>query len=210
MWRLIYPLRYFRLDNKEKKRIDFWASLGIAALIFVPFLFIPGASFFRPNGFLDKLLTLTSALTGFYVAALVAAATFNHPDLDNVIKSGPIALITKGDDGNFISELLTRREFICTIFAYLAFSAFIISIICAACVGLSGANLGTIKHWPYIGKLFSYGTWTYLRGALIIVISLGIGHLVVATGLGIYYMMDRLYRHDRKITTKKNSSADAA
>jgi hypothetical protein len=79
---------------------------------------------FYPNGFIDRLLTLTSALTGFYVAALVAAATFNHPDLDNVIKSGPIALITKDSDGHNISEFLTRREFICTIFSYLAFSAF--------------------------------------------------------------------------------------
>ena len=76
MWRRTYPLRYFYLDNKEKSTIDLWGSARIAILLPLRLFCLPGTSFFRPNGFLDRLLTLTAALTGFYVAALVAAATF--------------------------------------------------------------------------------------------------------------------------------------
>ena len=173
-------------------------------------MFIPGTSFFRPNGFIDRLLTLTSALTGFYVAALVAAATFNHPDLDNVIKSGPIALITRDSEGNNISEFLTRREFICTIFSYLAFAVFLLSVVFALCVGMSSADLSGVQKWPYIGILFKTKIWPYFRGSIVVIISLGIGHLTTATGLEIYDLMDRLYRHDRKITTKKKNSNEAA
>lgn len=210
MWRLVYPLRYFSLDNKEKNNIDLWASGIITIFISSPFLVFPGASFFSADGFLDRLLTLTAALTGFYVAALVAAATFAHPDLDNVIRVGPIALITKDNDGNRILEYLTRREFICTIFAYLAFSAFILSVICSMSVGLSSIKIDAVQDWPYIGILVKAPMWTYLRGLVIVMISLAISHLIVVTSLGIYYLMDRLYRHDRQITTKKNDPNKAA
>ena len=74
MFRLFYPLRYFRLRNNEKRLLDVVPAVLLAIALALPFLFLPGASFFRPNGFLDKLLTLTSGLTGFYIAALVAAA----------------------------------------------------------------------------------------------------------------------------------------
>jgi len=33
MWRLLYPLRYFRLDNREKQRLDLWASIRCSAYI---------------------------------------------------------------------------------------------------------------------------------------------------------------------------------
>src|SRR5258708_3423171 len=121
MRRLLYPLRYFWIENSEKRRIDVWGTLVLTVLLGAPFIFVHGASFFQSGGFLDKLMGVTAALTGFYVEALVAAATFSHPDLDKVITVGSIALITRDDDGKKISELLTRREFVCTLFGYLAY-----------------------------------------------------------------------------------------
>src|SRR5690349_14365686 len=95
VWRLLYPLRYFRLDNEEKRRVDFWGTLVLAVCIAAPFILIPRAPFFQAGGFLDKLLVLTAALTGFYVAALVAAATFAHPDLDRPMKTGAVTILMK-------------------------------------------------------------------------------------------------------------------
>ncbi len=203
MWRLFYPLRYFSLVNDEKKHLDIWPTVALAVVIAVPYLFVPGVSFFKANGFLDKLLTLTAALTGFYVAALVAAATFNHPDLDKVIKSGPIALITKDVDGNKIKDYLTRREFVCTVFGYLAFATFVLSLTAAFCIGLSGINFAEAVKWPVVGVLFSGDYWLVIRGTVIAAIALLVGHVAVVTSLGLYYLMDRLYRHDRQITTPK-------
>jgi hypothetical protein len=209
LWRLFYPLRYFSLENSEKKRIDIVATVILTIIIAAPFVLLPGASFFAPNGFLDKLLSLTSALTGFYVAALVAAATFSHPDLDKTINAGPIALVTRDSNGYKVSNFLTRRQFVCIIFGYLAFAALIISISSAVAIGLADVNTETIAHWRYIGSLFLPETLWYLRIIAILLFCSMTAHLVTTTSLGIYYLMDRLYRRDRQITTKKPGSEAA-
>jgi hypothetical protein len=203
MWRLFYPLRYFSLQNREKGHLDFWPALAFGLVLAAPYVLLPDASFFRVGGFLDKVLTLTAALTGFYVAALVAAATFSHPDLDKTITVGSIALVRKGQDGERIQELLTRREFACTIFGYLAFAALIFSIAASAAVGLSTASLQPLANLRWVGMAFTGEGWVVLRGALVAAFTVSLAHIAVATSLGLYYLMDRLYRRDPKVTTKK-------
>jgi type IV secretory pathway VirB6-like protein len=145
------------------------------------------------------------------VAALVAAATFSHPDLDKVISAGRIALITKDVDGRKISEALTRREFVCTLFGYLSFSAFIISVLSAYLIGISSASTTMLTHLPIVGIVFTKQYFLWVRLPMIGGMSLLVAHLVTATALGIYYLMDRLYRYDRKIVTPKSgTSGDAS
>jgi hypothetical protein len=43
----------------------------------------------------------------------------------------------------------------------------------------------------------------YLRSAFVVVFSVMIANLFVVTSLGLYYLMDRLYRRDRQIISKK-------
>jgi hypothetical protein len=211
MWRLLYPLRYFALVNNEKRHIDLWPSIILAVLLAAPFVALPGTSFFSPNGFLDKLLTLMSCLTGFYVAALVAAATFSHPDLDKTITAGPIALVTKDHDGKRITELLTRREFACTIFGYLAFATLTLSIIAAFLIALSNAKLVALSGGGNWAAFFASSYFLYVRGVVIVAICLTAAHIFIVTCLGLYYLMDRLYRRDRRIVTPKSSTdSDAA
>jgi len=203
MWRLFYPLRYFRLVNDEKRHIDLWPTLLLAVLLALPFILLPGTSFFHKDGFLDKLLILTSALTGFYVAALVAAATFAHPDLDKVFKAGPVALVTRNHDGQKIMEHLTRREFVCTIFGYLAFSSLSLSLLSSLFVAASDFSHAEAARWRFVGP-FMGGEYAWItRDAAIFCFTLAIAHLAVVTALGLYYLMDRLYRRDREIVTPK-------
>jgi hypothetical protein len=205
MWRLFYPLRYFRLVNDEKRHIDIFPTLVLALLITVPFVVLQDAPFFHKDGFLDKLLGLTSALTGFYVAALVAAATFSHPDLDKVFKAGPIALVSRDADGNRVAEHLTRREFVCTVFGYLAFSSLTISLFASLSIGLSGFNHASVAAWPYVGRFIGGEYLVYTRAVVIFIFAAAIAHMAVVTSLGLYYLMDRLYRRDREIVTPKGA-----
>lgn len=199
MWKFIYPLRYFRLRNPEKTVLDLFPTLIIAIIITIPFCLLDGASFFRSNGLLDKFLNLAGALTGFYIAALVAAATFSHPDLDKTIKSGPVFLVERDIDGKSIQVALTRREFACTIFGYLSFLALILSIGSVVAVGLS-----TVRFHSLLG-----GYFFYVRSSAVFMYSLAMSHLVVVTSLGLYYLMDILYRHDRQVTSKKSNDRAA-
>lgn len=208
MWRLFFPLRYFKLVNNEKRHLDLWPTLLLALLIAVPFIAIPEASFFREKGFLDKLLILTSALTGFYVAALVAAASFSNGDLDNVIVLGSIALPIKVD-GKTVNQSLTRREFACTIFGYLAFSALMLSLFSALFIAVSGSKLSFLASVPWIGRAFEQPYFLWLRGFFVVIFAVATAHLVVATSLGLYYMMDRLYRKEPRILTEKTGNRAA-
>jgi hypothetical protein len=202
MWRLFYPLRYFSLVNREKRHIDIWPTLVVGVLLALPFALIPGASFFRPEGFLDKVLALTTALTGFYVAALVGAATFSHPDLDRTITVGAIAIVRRDQDGHRIQELLTRRELACTVFGYLAFAAMLFSIVASAAIALSGVSVSPLSELRWIGPAFGDG-WRITRAALIFAFTAPLAHVAVATSLGLYYLMDRLYRQEPKVLAKK-------
>ncbi|MCK1456697.1 hypothetical protein IVB36_38915 [Bradyrhizobium sp. 35] len=194
MWRIFYPIQYFRLSNADKRRIDVIPTFVLALLIAIPFIVVGGASFFKANGFLDRILTLTAGLTGFYVAALVAAATFLHPDLDKPIKTGPVVLITKEADGTINREALTRREFACMIFGYLAASTLLLSLAISFVVGISTANWSTLLG----------GSLLFVRGALLLCFAIWISHIVTVTALGLFYLMDRLHRDDLQITTKKS------
>lgn len=201
--KVFFPLRYFRLHNREKSMIDVVPTLIMAALLTCPYALINGASFFKPNGFLDKMLTLTSCLTGFYVAALVAAATFSHRDLDKVIKSGHIALVTKDDDGTKIQEHLTRRQFACYVFGYLSFASLLISLMSGFFVSISGANLHSINtKLLHVGINF-LAYYDLIRTCIIFLCLVVVSHLFVATCLGLYYLMERLYTFDMEITSNK-------
>ncbi|KQU95212.1 hypothetical protein [Devosia sp. Root105] len=202
MHQLFYPLRYFRLVNKQKRFIDLIPTIIIAILIWAPFAFLD-ANFFGGGGFLDKVLPFTGALTGFYIAALVAAATFNSPDLDKVIRSGPIALITKDDDGKQVQSALSRREFTCIMFGFLAFSSMAITLTGAMAVVLAqpivtafAGSSATLIFWLGAGAKLAVCLW--------------VAHLFVVTALGLYYLMDRLYRQDGHIISRKDDDKKAA
>jgi hypothetical protein len=206
MWRLFYPLRYFRLRADGKAHLDLIPTVILAALMAGPFIAFGGV-FFNPDGFLDKLINVTAALGGFYVAALVAAATFTHEDLDKVIKSGPIMLLERDMDGYKIAEYLTRRELACAIFGYLAFSSILVSFAAVFAVGMS-------RNSTFVPHLVAWGGETLylsLRGITIASFTLVVAHIATVTGIGLYYLMDRLYRHDRAVITPKGGGrVDAA
>lgn len=151
---------------------------------------------------MDKVLLLTVALTAFYVAALVAVATFSHPDLDKTISVGVIALVSKDDDGKRIQEHLSRREFACYIFGYLAFASLMFSIFASVAIPIS--EFSPDKQTPkWISWLLMPPHLFWMRAAFIVLFDAAIAHVAVVTSLGLYYLMDRLYRHEPKVLTEK-------
>lgn len=207
MWRLVFPLRYFALHNREKSRIDIWATLFMAVLLTTPYLTIPSANYFGGGGFLDKIIPLSSALTAFYIAALVAVATFSHPDLDKEITLGAIYIVEKDEVGNSTKDFLTRRQFACVIFGYLSFLSMIISVGAAVAVTIGTVTLQDLSlkisdtqidlPLGMIGNVFWVSAF-----------NLAIGHMMIVTALGLYYLMERIQDREPKILTKKTVRPD--
>lgn len=206
MRRLAYPLRYLSLVMGGRRFPTALPTIAFALLLAAPYVIAGNANFFHSGGLLDKILTFTSCLTGFYIAGLVAAATYSHPDLDKVIRVGAIYLIEKDIDGSKVEEHLTRREFVCCLFGYLSFSSFAISLGSSYFVSLSGPD------WPNLtnalGMKMGVGSsYLVIRDAMILGWSMVISHLTTTTCIGLYYMMDRLHRHDRKVGPPKADKA---
>jgi hypothetical protein len=150
---------------------------------------VPDLNFFGTDGVVDRIGTLTSTLTGFYVAALVAAATFasSHAELDEVIKKGKVYQLTLVE-GQPDEDYLTRREYVCAIFGYVSISALLISISSILIVSISDAVSTTMRP----------GTWTdcaieMLAGLSALIYMILVFHLIITTAHGLYYLSYRLY-----------------
>lgn len=202
MQKLLFPLRYFLLENPEKRSIDVWPPLTMGLLLLLIFRLGAGANFFGSGGFLNNIINLTSSLTGFYVTALVAAATFGHPDLDKLIEHGKVFLTEKDGNGAKRRVALTRREFACTIFGFLSFSTMAFTIVAALAIPIAQA----IPKETQIAEL----NLRYIASfPIIFVMSFWLSHIFTVTLLGIYYLMERMYRFNPKVSTTKTEFSEA-
>lgn len=196
----LFPLSYLSLvreDGKLLLRRDFLYLFGVAALTGLLVYFAPNLNFFGPSGVVDKLGSLSSTLTGFYVAALVGAATFTShiSDLDKYLLDGSLYLsndqfassvIPEHDEEDVSDSQITRRQYICLIFGYLAFTALTLSILSIAMVAVSSA----------ISPGNQYYTSTVLKYIFSLFYSLLAAHMALTTARGIFYLSYKMYLGD--------------
>jgi hypothetical protein len=190
MTHIFAGLRYFQVENWTKFYIDLLPTWLLALVATGVLVILSGVNFFAAGGVLANLGGLTAALTGFYVAALTAAATFENKDLDVQIANGPPKLN---------GEALTRREWVTTIFGYLSVSAMGFTLFAAAGVPLSSALKSAMVSraqipedmivWVSIGLKFLALLW--------------ISHIFVVTLLGTSYLMGRLSEKTPRVKTTK-------
>lgn len=216
---LSYPMRYTTLENeagsKLYKRDVVFVILTTMFLAF-PFIIFDG-NFFGVSGLLDRVGTFASVLTGFYIAALVGVASLSPAigDLDEIIVEGPIfapsfeyEIDLEGREKKVeTKEKLTRRQYVCSLFGYLAFVSLFLSISSIVAVVLSGivneetaskiqASIASWVGWdvnwiPTIIEL--------CRAILIIGYALVISHIIATTCHGLYYYIDRIYAKKAEI-----------
>lgn len=197
-----FPLGYLTLTDEQGRplfRRDLLGVITLALVVSLPF-WATTANYFGTYGFLDKFGAFSGVLTGFYVAALVSVASFlgASPSLDDLIEVGPVYGPPKDNEPN----PLTRRQYICSMFGYLAFMSLGMSL---------GALLAVTIAAPVSSALHALvGNETVqlvLRGAIILGMNLVLAHLVATTCHGLYYLMDRLYAEKSQIMTKGEAKA---
>lgn len=184
-----FPLQYFRIQNRTKFWIDLLPPVILAAIFWWLLKVTDPINFFGPSGIITNLMALTGTLTGFYIAALTAAASFNNPDLDDPIKYGALSL-----DGNNLS----RRQWICYIFGYLSFSALVFTLLAAISIPISIASgVSDGMEW------FRKGAHDWLSPALRFACLWWIAHMFVVTMLGLQYLVGRMDDRTPQVTSKK-------
>lgn len=196
---LTYPLSYLSLKDESGRRLfrRNWVAVLVAVVVMsVPFIFFD-ANYFSDRGFLDRIGSFAAVLTGFYIAALVGVASFASSvgDLDEEIEVGRISRPAPDPAENEDSEeFLTRRQYVCSMFGYLAFMSLMLSV---------GAILLIVVADPAHVAISATASWidvetvTWLqtvgRAAVVMGFNLVLAHLLVTTCHGLYYLIDRLY-----------------
>lgn len=183
-------VRIRREDGGHAYLSEFYFSLLVAA-VFVAIWHASGApNSFAKDGLIDGLGTLTTVLAGFFVAGLVAIATFfrENSSLDDVIDVGP-AIVGFGTED---AEHLTRRQYVCSIFGFLVAISFFLAI--SATVLRSFSRPVAEKAVPMLSAVLPNVDWhALLEGLGVFVwISLFVWQIVL-TLRGLYYLMDRIY-----------------
>ena len=189
-----FPLRYLRLVNEKRQLLvlrDIWGVVSLAAILSVPFIFTD-ANYFSAGGFLDKFGSFAGVLTGFYVAGLLAVATFasSSSGMNDVIKDGPIIEPIKSEKGGVEQSedrRLSRRQYVCVLFGYLAFVSLIIALVA---IILSSASTSISSK---LSDVAGDHTVFLLSCATLFVINMIISNMVATTCHGLYYLIEKLY-----------------
>lgn len=181
---LLAPLKYLKITNSAKRVYDLALPVAGATGLTCLLLVWPGeADIFGENGFLAGLQDFVAIIGGFFVAALTLVNTTSSASLDAPV-SGTPRLVMTGQ-----AEPITRKQLLCFLFGYLAFSAF-----CLYAIGLlamlvaPGIKEVLAAGWEFPAKLAFVGAYT-----------LWLSHVFVATLFGLYYFTDRLQRPDTTV-----------
>lgn len=203
-----YPLRFLRLTDVKGRRLyyhDLPAILVVSCLLSFPYIIFQETNYFGNDGFLDRVGSFSSTLTGFYVAGLLAVAAFGREvsGLDKIIEVGPVLLPSREKDEP--PDRLTRREYVCLMFGYLAFLSLALTLM--AIVGLTATtSVPTIPSFTV-----GYDQWNiivekaWIRSVAIMFYGLIISSLSVTTLHGLYYLIDRLYAKSPEIVKKRHN-----
>ncbi|MRH22434.1 hypothetical protein [Rhodovulum strictum] len=201
----ISPFKYLKLRNERGTRLvfrDLFPILAIALVFTAPFVVFDQMNFSRAAGFVDRMGSLAAVLTGFYIAALVAVASFSASigDLDSPISNGKIFLNIGDEDS------LTRREYICAMFGFLSFLSLFIAIVSTFILIVAPAFADLHDRSPIEFAGHSIPIFEVARGSIIGIYCVIVSAMIVTTFYGLYYLTDRIYAKPPKILPKPTDS----
>lgn len=185
---LLRPLSYLTIEHKLKWKVDWLYPFLLAtlstALVFVLKQF-GQVSLYADGGIIMKILNFVQVLPGFYIAALAAIATFNKTDIDKTMPA-PAPKIDIMIQGENVAIELTRRRFLCSMFAFLTAESIILIVL---------AIFSSSAYIPF--KAVIRESWQiWLSGLFTMMFFLLIWQMIVASFWGLYYLGDRLHRPD--------------
>jgi len=186
---LMTPLRYLRIRQGislfQSKAVYDWF---LPAVLAIPATYIGNKyslGIFSEQGVIGGFQKLLEILIPFYIAALAAVATFQRDGLDDVLKGHPATLNIRHARGDWVERILTRRQFICYLFGYLAFLSLCLF------VAILFLNLISQKSSVAAHELFG-ACLPFAKIAIIYIFMVPIWQMIVTTLLGVYFMSERL------------------
>ena len=183
---LFTPLLFLRVKHAVKPFYDVVYPLVFAVAAGSIILWWPHEfALVGQDSLVQALNSLIGILIGFYIAALAAVATFDRPEMDELMKGDPATLDLPGRDTPL---LLTRRIFLTLLFGHLT----LVSIMVFVAFSCANVMLAQV----HVDDGSGYGL---ARAAFVYVYCFLIGHILSESLLGVYYLAWRAVIFDPKI-----------
>jgi hypothetical protein len=146
-------------------------------------IYIAGERFsiYGSPGLISSIVTYLQLLSGFYITALAAIATFNRDGMDDPMLGDPPTLELHN---SLEPEKLSRRRFLCFLFGYLALGSLLLYI---------GGTIITLSA-PILKATLEASTVKILRWTISTVYIFCTFNILITSLLGMYYLTDRLHR----------------
>ncbi|HRO37050.1 hypothetical protein [Thauera sp.] len=185
---LFRPFSY--LTIRHPSRLPLWVNwllpVGGAGVVMAVLLgFDVAINAFGEQGFVARLLAFVQTLVGFYIAALAAVASFNSRHLDRVMPSPPPTMRVKYN-GALQTVPLTRRRFLCAMFAYLTALSFLFSL----------AAITVLSLAPSMTAIATVTMTFALKPAVLALFLLAAFQMTSITFWGLFYLGERMLTPD--------------
>ena len=174
---LLTPLGYLWVRHPLKRIVDVWAPLCASVMGGSIVLLWDRVNLFGTHGLVVGVNGLLQILAGFFISSLSVMATFSGKTyrIDDVFE-GSVALL----DG----DRLTRRQFLCHLFAYLALESVFIYLL-----GILALSVASSIHGAEVVQCR-----TLLRTVFILVYLGDVGHLTGTMLIGLIFLSSRMSR----------------
>lgn len=185
------PLRYWSIRQKKPDRklfFDLYLPLltGVVAAI-VCHIFDLYSSILSENGVYSNLVRILELLAAFFIAALAAVSTFQNSEVEGYLRGNernPLTIpVWVASRNEFVRVRVTRRQFLCHMFGYLAF----ITIIFIAAVNIARFFISNFQL-PFndliisvVNFILAFGFWA------------AVANIFFTTLMGLAFLTDRLH-----------------
>ena len=189
-YQLCRPLAFVRIKHRHMAIYTRLLPMGFAGMGILVFCLLPiRPQLFGANGLVATILSVMGNLPGFFIAALAAVATFNRDSMDHELPddAAPKLWMMNGLQGEDVK--LTRRVFLCHVFAYLSTLSFAIIVLC-----ISGNAIAP----SVISALSSYGCSAYafvsIKYLYLSILTTFLSSLMITSLYGMYYLVERMHQ----------------
>lgn len=186
-YQLLRPFSYLTINHPAKKVVD-WRVPGLLTLVAMCVLVVGRGAInvWGADGLVSILQGLVQGLPGFYIAALAAVATFGRQTtLDSLIPEPTPTIETWYGEGK-IEIGLTRRRFLCLLFAHLTAVSVCISVFASFGRAVAGPVQRSVGSYA-LDVAFYVGSTVYVFFVF---------QMIVVTLWGLYYLSDKMHQPD--------------
>ncbi|WP_373987817.1 hypothetical protein [Duganella sp. BuS-21] len=186
-YQLFRPFAYIFIRHPVKRKVDWYLPIGLTLISLI--LIWPmreDMNVWAGSGLVASAQGFVQGLPGFYIAALAAVATFGQQTgLDRIVPA-PTPTLHTNYSGQWVDMKLTRRRFLCLLFAYLTALSIALSLFAyyAQAIALPARKL-------FIGSVVDA-----VSAIALAVYVLFLFQLFVITLWGLYYLADKMHEPD--------------